>query len=169
MRKHYRILIRVKDVRKMISKEDIEKAASEYLNTDGKSKIELKNGKIDFISLRVDFNNPIKISKYSNICEAVTVIVKFLEELGIVWKTIEILETTTYEEEGGIIAGSTAGVSSAAIKKDLIIAVSSAVLGGLAGYLIGGSLEKVEKIICEYENRYGFPILVYKGFGNEFR
>ncbi|TRM79898.1 hypothetical protein DJ522_09145, partial [Sulfolobus sp. F3] len=151
-----------------ISKEDVEKAASKYLNIDDKPKITLNNGKIDFISLRVDFNNPIKVFKYNNICEAVSVIVKFLEELGIVWKVIEIYETTTYEEEGGIIAGSTANLSSAT-KKDLLIAVSSAVLGGLAGYLIGGKLEKVEKIVCEYENKYGFPILVYKGLENEFR
>ncbi|TRM73110.1 hypothetical protein DJ528_12295, partial [Sulfolobus sp. B5] len=64
MRKHYRVLIRVKDVREMISKEDVEKAASKYLNIDDKPKITLNNGKIDFISLRVDFNNPIKVFKY---------------------------------------------------------------------------------------------------------
>jgi hypothetical protein len=161
MKKHYRILIEVKDVTRLLDKNDIKETAEKYLNLDDEPKITLREGRIDYINFRVNHDNPIKNYESNDICSAVSIIVKLIRLLGIIWKTIEIYETTTYEEEGSIIAGVTAGAG--ASKKDLLPAIGSAVLGGLAGYLLGGRLEKVDRLVCEFENRYDFPILVYKG------
>jgi len=75
--------------------------------------------------------------------------------LGISAFRIIISRVITYEIEGGVIGSSAGGTGSYAYTKKPDVSLLIAVLSGVAGYLVGSTVERVEKILKVCRKRNG--------------
>ncbi|MCG3109096.1 hypothetical protein L3N51_01386 [Metallosphaera sp. J1] len=154
--KHYRVVLKTSNL--PYSREEIRNFATKYFNLDDEPKIVYNSSRNIDISLRLRYDSPSK-RVITRPCEIINDVISLVRDMGIAWKYIEIMETETFEGATGSALAKEVGGSSVS-DKDVGGAIVLAALGGLLGYMIGSKGEIVKKILCVYQNKHGFPILV---------
>lgn len=161
MTRHYRIVIEAK--KRILSVDEVGKVASKYLKLDDSPIIKELRSKRMMISLRVNYN----FYSSEDICKnIVNTVMNIIEELHIIWISFQIMETVTFEEIGTVSGAMTGGVAGHVATKNntdesqLILTAISLAIGSMLGYAIGRNTERVEKVLCEYINHYGYPFRI---------
>ncbi|BFH72088.1 hypothetical protein SJAV_00320 [Sulfurisphaera javensis] len=151
--------------KKKLSTDEVKEVANRCLKKLDDTPIikELKSERI-MISLRVNANS---LPNSKEICNnIVNTVMNIVEELHVIWISFQIVETVTFEEMGAVGGAVVGGGAGYAASKDntnesqLISTAISLAIGSMLGYVIGRNIERVEKILCEYTNYYGYPVRV---------
>ncbi|MBP1357709.1 MAG: hypothetical protein JZD40_04390, partial [Sulfolobus sp.] len=115
-----------------------------------------KTGKLRDISLRLRFDDPLVSFKKlpettdQQLCNAIMrEVLKFVEDLGIRAKELEVYETITYGTDGTGEGETTGGVGEGLTTGNKTAQAIIAAFGGILGYLIGESNETVTRIVCD--------------------
>ncbi len=149
MVKHFAISIKSSGLSVLINKQEIEDLARKYLNFD-KMKITLEKDHVGWINFILNYDKPFVNYDSNEVCSASRIFQKLSDDFenafDIKFKTIDVYEMMSTDE----------------VKGDDIVSRGQKVLGGLAGYLIGGEGELLRKWLCEYEFHYGILFTVYK-------
>ncbi|NON61255.1 hypothetical protein [Acidianus sp. RZ1] len=152
---HYRVIVKVSRYPWGVEGK-VKEVAQKYFNLDDDPRLLYgrESGKLRAISLRLRFDEPIvkKLPEVNDqqLCDAITgTVLQFIEDLAIRPSELEIYETVTYGTEGSTVVAAAGGVGGGLGTKDAAVGSIIAIFGGILGYLIGRSNERVIKTVCD--------------------